>query len=354
MEVGTMLLHIESKKITRSLGKGFTALFLISLASALVWSATASGATQPKSIQKTFTSPEEAVSALLNAVKADDKKELSAILGPEGKQLISSGDEVADKNTRNRFIQLYDEKNVVAGQGDNKAVLDVGNDAWPFPIPIVKSGANWRFDTEAGKQEILNRRIGINELSTIQTCLAYVDAQREYASKDRTGVGLFEYAQKLISDPGKKNGLYWETGAGEEESPMGILVANAKKEGYLRKNPGDKPSPYHGYYYKILTAQGKDAPGGAYDYIVKGRMIGGFALVAYPAEYGSSGIMTFIVSHGAEVYQKDLGKQTTKIAQAMKTFDPDKTWQKVEAKYLAPPVKAGGAESPSETGSPKK
>jgi hypothetical protein len=194
----------------------------------------------------------------------------------------------------------------------------------------VKKGETWVFDTMAGKEELLNRRIGRNELNTIQTCLAYVDAQREYAMKDRDSDKVREYAQKFWSTPGKKDGLHWETKEGDRKSPFGSVAAEAVQAGYKPKKPGDKPSPYHGYYFKILKAQGKNAPGGAYDYVIRGKMIGGFALVAYPAEYGASGVMTFIVNHDGVVYQKDLGKETGKIAGAMTKYDPDQTWKKVE------------------------
>jgi hypothetical protein len=189
----------------------------------------------------------------------------------------------------------------------------------------VKKGQTWVFDTEKGRQEILNRRIGENELFTIQACLAVVDAQREYALKDRDKNSLLEYAQKFVSDPGKKNGLYWETKAGELQSPLGPIMTQMRSEGYQGK-PSATPSPYHGYYYRILTAQGKDAPGGAYSYLVKGKMIGGFAVVAYPAEYGNSGVMTFIVNHDGKVFQKNLGQNTAAVAKNMKEYNPDKTW----------------------------
>jgi len=278
--------------------------------------------------QKTFKSPDEAVKALIESVRAKDKEELLAIFGPSGKEIISSGDEVADRKMGERFVKAYEEANKVVTESDTKMVLHVGKEDYPFPIPIVKKGELWFFDTQAGKEEILNRRIGRNELSTIQVCLAYVDAQREYARRDREAGGLKEYAQKFISEKGKKDGLYWETKGGEEQSPLGPFVVNAIKEGYTKK--GDKPIPYHGYYYKILKAQGKNAADGGYDYIVRGKMIGGFALVAYPAEYGVSGVMTFIVNHDGVVFEKDLGKQTEKLAGAMKKFNPDKTWKKVE------------------------
>jgi len=231
---------------------------------------------------------------------------------------------------RQRFVKSYEEMNKLVKENDKKIVLHVGNGDWPLPIPIVKKGEGWRFDTKEGKEEMLNRRIGRNELNAIQVCLAYVDAQREYAMKDRDGDGLLEYAKKFRSKEGKKDGLYWEAKEGEEQSPLGDLFAKAVKEGYTPRKPGERPQPYHGYYYKILKAQGKSALGGAYDYVVKGNMIGGFALVAHPAEYGNSGIMTFIVNHDGVVYQKDLGKNTETIVSTMTKYDPDETWKKVE------------------------
>ena len=279
--------------------------------------------------QKTFASAEEAVKALIDAAKAGNQEELIAIFGPAAKDVLSSGDAVEDQTVRERFVRAYESKNALVQDGDAKAVLQIGPHDWPFPIPIVKKNQQWSFDTKKGKEELNNRRIGRNELSTIQTCLAYVDAQREYAANDRDGDGLFEYAHKFISTPGTKDGLYWEAKPGEEESPFGDLFARATREGY--KKTDNKPTPYHGYYFKILKAQGKNAPGGAYDYVVKGRMIGGFGMVAYPANYGVSGVMTFIVNHDGIVYEKNLGKDTAKTAQAMKTFNPDKTWKKVES-----------------------
>jgi len=280
--------------------------------------------------QKSFKSPEEAVKALSDAVKGNDTKELMMIFGPAGKELISSGDEVADKAWRDRFARAYEEMNKLVSENDKKIILHVGNEEWPYPIPVVKKGENWFFDTEAGKEEILNRRIGRNELNAIEVCLAYVDAQREYILKDRDENKLLEYAQRLNSREGEKNGLYWEAKEGQEGSPLGPLIAKAAVEGYTGKRPVGRRTPYHGYYYRILKAQGKNAPGGEYDYVVNGKMIGGFALVAYPAEYGSSGIMTFIVNQEGVVYQRNLGKDTEKIATAMKKFDPDKTWKKAE------------------------
>ncbi len=279
--------------------------------------------------QKTFASAEEAVKAAASAAKDNDDKTLLAIFGAQSKELISSGDAVADEQRRAQFVKAYDEKNRLVAEGENR-ILVIGNNDWPFPIPLVKTGSGWVFDTAKGREEILNRRIGENELFTIQVCRAVVDAQREYAMKDRDKNGLLEYAEKLVSDPGKKNGLYWEAKAGEAQSPLGPIMARARTEGYEGKQAAGAPPPYHGYYYKILKAQGKDAPGNAYSYVVKGKMIGGFAVVAYPAQYGNSGVMSFIVNHDGNVFQKDLGKNTATVAAAMKEYNPDKTWTEVK------------------------
>ncbi len=281
--------------------------------------------------QLAFASPEEAVTAMNNALSSNDLKALEAIFGPDSKDLITSGDPVADQSTRDQFLKLYVEKNRLE-QTNDTVILYVGNEDWPFPIPIVKQDDLWQFNTRKGLDELLARRIGRNELNVIQVCLSYVDAQHEYARKDRNTDGLLQYARKFKSDRGKKNGLYWETKAGEEQSPLGPLIAEAREYGYGGTSTDENPSPYYGYYYRILTAQGKDAPGGAYDYLVKGQMIGGFALVAFPARYESSGIMTFIVNHRGAVYQKDLGLDTEKEAQSIKLFNPDKTWKKVDKK----------------------
>jgi hypothetical protein len=285
----------------------------------------AAEAAQPK--QKTFDSPEAAVQALVQALGDDSEKELFAILGPGSEALISSGDPVDDRERRNKFLRYYDEKNRLETADEAKVILHVGDNDWPFPIPIVKAGESWRFDTKQGREELLSRRIGENELGAIQTCLAIVDAQRDYAAVDRDGDGLLEYAQKFESTKGKTDGLYWNTGPGEGPSPLGPLIARARSEGYVK---GKKPVPYNGYFFRILNAQGKSARGGAYSYMVKGKMVGGFAIVAYPARYGYSGIMTFIVNHDGFVYQKDFGPKTEKLAKTMKAFDPDKTWEKAE------------------------
>jgi len=279
--------------------------------------------------QKGFATPEEALKAVMTAARNNNDKELIAIFGPSAKDLIFSGDAVADKQRRELLLRKYDEKNSLVPEKGGMVVV-IGKDDWPFPIPIVKKGDAWFFDTDKGREEILNRRIGDNELSTIQTMLAIVDAQREYAIKAISRDGIPEYAQKFMSDPGKKNGLHWEAKEGEEPSPIGELVAGARTEGYIKAGTKDNPSPFHGYYFRMLKKQGEHAPEGAYDYIVKGNMIGGFAVVAYPAKYGNSGVMTFIVNHDGVVYQKDLGQNTEKIAKAVKKYNPDKTWKKVQ------------------------
>lgn len=276
--------------------------------------------------QKTFESLDDAVNALVGAFRAGDRKALLEVLGPKGRPLISSGDEVADRAGFQRFVTAYDRAHRLEG-GGGKVVLYVGDNDFPVAIPLVPDGPRWFWDTDAGDDELLYRRVGRNELSTIQVCLAYVDAQREFYSRDR-GAGMLEYAQRLESTKGKRDGLYWETKPGERPSPLGPLVAEARSAGYTKPEPG-KRMPYHGYLYRLLLTQGPAAPGGAYDYVVKGHMIGGFALVAYPATYAVSGITTFIVSHDGVVYQKDFGPKTPQVATAMKTFNPDKTWTKV-------------------------
>jgi len=274
---------------------------------------------------KTFGSLDDAVNALVAAIRSADRTALIEILGSHGSPLVWSGDNVADKAAFQRFTAAYDRAHRLEG-GGGKVVLYVGEDDFPFPIPLVPDGPRWVWDTDAGDDELLNRRIGQNELSAIQVCLAYVDAQREYYSR---GQGLLEYAQRLESTKGKHDGLYWEARPGEPESPLGPLVARARAAGYPLPPPRG-PVPYYGYFYRILLAQGPDAPGGAYDFVVRGHMIGGFALVAYPASYGVSGIMTFVVNQDGVVHQKDLGPKTAQLANAMKTYNPDKTWAQAE------------------------
>jgi len=277
--------------------------------------------------QEQFKSPDDAVNALVSAAKAEDKSAILSVLGPDGRGIVSSGDEVADQTTRENFIADYEKKHTLTPDGEAKSILVIGDNDWPFPIPIVSKDGSWQFDTKAGLEEILRRRIGRNELAAIQVSLAYVQAQNEYASLDPGGLGPHTYAQRIVSSPGKKDGLYWPTAEGEEPSPFGDLVAQASAEGY---KVGQTPIPYHGYFYRVLKRQAGNAAGGAYDYLVKGKMIGGFALVAYPAEYGNSGIMTFMVNHDGTVLQKDLGPRTAKIARKIEAFAPDQTWQQVD------------------------
>jgi hypothetical protein len=299
------------------------------IATLLVMIAFCSGASAQEVSQKQFKSPEDAFSSLTKAVKENDTKELLAIFGPEGKELISSGDAVADKNARERFIRSAAEAVTFAKINDTTVLPAIGKQVCSFPIPLVKSGQGWVFATEEGKQEILNRRIGGNELNTIRVAHAYVDAQLEYASRDRTGCGILQYAQHFLSHKEMKDGLYWEVKKGQEMSPLGPLIARAAEEGYPIEK-GQKHRPYHGYYFKILKGQGRNAPGGELDYVVSGRMIAGFGLVAYPAEYGVSGIMTFVVNQLGSVYQKDLGPKTSELAKAMTRYDPDATWKKAD------------------------
>jgi hypothetical protein len=276
--------------------------------------------------QQTYPTPEAAVDALAASAKSGDETAALAVLGPDGGDIVSSGDKVSDQAARERFVNSYDAKHSVKMDGQNKGMLVIGDNDYPFPIPLVRKAGKWSFDTQAGRTEILARRIGHNEVDTIQTCLAYVDAQDEYASKDR-GAGAGAYAQHFISQPDKKDGLYWPTAPGEEESPLGGLYAQASEEGY---GAGGGHTPYHGYYYKILTKQGPAAAGGAVDYVVNGKMIGCYALLAYPAEYRNSGVMTFLVNYAGAVFQKDLGPNTEALAANITSFNPDRGWTKVD------------------------
>jgi hypothetical protein len=309
--------------------KKMSPLILFGMAVAIAVIVTLAGTSFAAEKQKTFASAEEAVKALFAAARNNNDKELLVIFGPDGKDLIFSGDKVADKQRREKFLADYDEQNKLVPEGDSM-ILVISKKEWPFPIPITKKGETWFFDTKKGTEEVLNRRIGMNELFTIQTVLAVVDAQREYAMIDHDGDGMREYAEKFASDPGKQNGLYWMTKEGEDPSPLGELLVKAKAEGYSKKDSKGNPVPYHGYFYKILKAQGKNAPGGAYDYIINGNLIGGFAVVVWPAKYGNSGVMTFVVNHDGVVYQKDLGKNTEKVVKTITRYDPDNTWKKAQ------------------------
>jgi hypothetical protein len=269
--------------------------------------------------------PEQAAAELANALRSEDLKHIHSVLGPGSGKVIHSGDPVQDAAGRKRFLEAYETSVKIEPSGDASVTLLIGSEEFPFPFPLVKTASGWKFDSKAGAEEVLNRRIGRNERSAIQVCLAYVDAQREYATKDRDKDGLLEYAQKFISTPGEHDGLYWETREGEAASPLGPLSASAKEQGYKLGS-----EPYHGYYYRILTAQGADNPGGAYSYIVRGQMIGGFALVAYPARWGASGVMTFVCNHRGVVYEKNLGKGTVAIAERMTRYNPDTSWKKID------------------------
>ena len=277
---------------------------------------------------KKFASPEEAVAALQRAAAAADTNALRLILGPDSDDL-ENPDRIQATNELKSFSSGVVESNYLERVSDTFVILEVGKDLWPFPVPIVKKDGGWFFDTAAGKDELLNRRIGRNEISTLEVVRAYVDAQREYASRDRDGDEILKYAQRLVSSPGKHDGLYWPESDGEL-SPLGPLVAFASLESYspeLREEVEAERGPYHGYLFKILTRQGQHARGGKYNYVINGNMIAGFALVAWPAEYGETGIMTFIVNQQGRVYQKDLGPTTSKIAKKMKAYDPDRTWK---------------------------
>jgi hypothetical protein len=276
--------------------------------------------------QQRFPTPEAAADALVAAARAGDRKATAALLGPGADDILSSGDATQDATTRQLFLEAYDINHRVVAEAGKPAFLVIGREDWPLPIPIVQKDGQWQFDAAAGRQEILARRIGRNELAAIQVALAYVDAQYDYADLARRDGGQSVYAQKFFSSPGKKDGLYWPAAQGETDSPLGSAVAAATAVGY---RVGGARTPFHGYYYKILTRQGPAAPGGAVDYVVNGKMIGGFALVAYPAQYGNSGVMTFIVDHDGVVYEKDLGPNTAKIASAITAYDPDSTWKKV-------------------------
>ncbi len=279
-----------------------------------------------------FDSADKAVDALILALRNDDQPKLHDILGEGADEILSSGDPVADANGRTAFLALYDESHKLVPAADGCMTLIVGNSEWPMPIPVVSDGGRWSFDAEAGKDEILSRRIGRNELDVVQVCLAIVDAEREYAAMDPNGDGVPEYAMKFMSDPGKKNGLYWPSKEGEPESPLGALVADAEEHGYSSaRDAAGQPRPFHGYYFRILRGQWSGAEGGALDYVVNDKMLLGFAVLAYPAEYGNSGLKTFQVNHAGVVFQRDLGEKTVEAARAIMKFDPSGGWEAVPA-----------------------
>jgi len=274
--------------------------------------------------QKTFSSPEDASNALVKAAQNNDEKTMLDILGPDGKQIVSSGDESEDAESRASFVRRYEQMHRLMKEPDGTTVLYIGAENWPTPIPLVSQGNSWYFDTEAGKKEILYRRVGRNELSAISVCQELVAAQREFYTAQHN-----EYAKEIFSDEGQHNGLYWKAAEGEPQSPVGPLVASAFAEGYAKSRDGS-PTPYRGYYYRMLTRHGKNGPGGANSYLPNGKTAEGFAFLAYPAEYRSSGVMTFIVNEDGIVYQKDLGKKTEVVAKALKEYNPNSSWQKAE------------------------
>lgn len=277
--------------------------------------------------QTIFPTPKAAVAALVSAARVNDLPGMLEIFGPEGKELVSSGDDIADKNDRSKFVQLYGQRHKLIGETDT-VTLQVGASDWPFPIPLVKKNDGWVFDTAAGKQEELYRRIGANELAAIRVCRAVIQAERDYAKQGHDDNPSGVYARRIRSEPGKQNGLYWEPKDGEAISPAGPLLAEASEEGY--EKAVSRRIPFHGYLYRILTAQGPSGPGGPKDYIVDGKMTGGVAVLAYPAEYRSRGVMTFIVNDNGIVFQKDLGTDTEQIAKGTKAFNPDSSWTRVE------------------------
>jgi hypothetical protein len=291
----------------------------------------AAGCAKKPAEENSFKTPEEAVSALVAALQKDDVAALQALLGPGSAELLSSGDAVQDASERAAFLAAYDTKHALTDDGAGRKVLLTGADDWPMPIPIVQRDGGWRFDGEAGIDEMIYRRVGSNELGAIEVCRGYVNAQLEYASEGRDGDPAGIYALKLVSDEGLQNGLYWPTAEGEPPSPAGPFVAAAAAEGY-RRAEGDARTPYHGYYYRMLYAQGANANGGARDYFKDGLLTEGFALLAWPADYGSSGVMTFIVNQDGVVFQKDLGEETATAVESIQAFDPDSTWT-----AIAPP-----------------
>jgi hypothetical protein len=279
--------------------------------------------------QSTFASAEDAMNALVDAARAEGRMGLLALFGPHGERVLLSGDPVADREAREFFTVRAAERKHLQFVGDDFAIVSVGNDDWPFPIPLVRERGGWRFDTLAGEEEVKNRRVGRNELYTIQVAREYVAAQREYARLRKSTTGIAEYAQRLRSTPGQRDGLFWEVQDGDAESPMGPLFASATSEGY---RPGEKqqPEPYHGYIYKALKAAGPHAPGGKRSFIKEGRMTGGFGLLAYPVRYGVSGVMTFQVNEQGIVFEKDLGPNTAAIAERIDAYDPDESWNPTE------------------------
>lgn len=302
-----------------------------SILAAVLWFAVAhmASANAPRP-QRSFASPQDAVTAFVTALREDSEADLRTILGPDADRVINSGDRYADRELRQQFVALYDQKHAIDQKEPGRAELDVGPNDWPLPIPLVEREGRWSFDTKAGAQTIVDRRIGRNELSAIRTLLASVDAQDDYFDRTKQETGTGTYATRLLSTPGRHDGLYWPTVEGQPESPLAPLIDAARDAGYPGERAGGKPIPYEGYYFRILKGQGANGDGGAKDYVRSGRMVDGFALIAWPAQFGLSGIMTFIVGPDGDVYQKDLGPETAHIASAITVFDPDLTWSRVD------------------------
>jgi hypothetical protein len=317
------------KSVTQSRITSIRWIRIVSLAvlAAFLISTNVGRLTAQQPTQMSYASPNDAVVALVSAAKAHDKDQLMQIFGPGAKEILSSGDEVADTQTREMFLKKYNQMSRFVKQPDGSVELYLGAENWPFPVPLVQKNGRWLWNTNAGKKEVLYRRIGRNEFDTIDTLQGLVEAQKEYASQPRDG-GPKQYAQKLLSDEGKHNGLYWQTSEGQPPSPAGPLIAGAFSQGY-RKGKGG-PVPFHGYVYRLLTSQGPNAPGGTKNYMVDGKLTGGFAILAYPVEYRNSGIMTFVVNQDGKVYQKDLGPKTESLAAGIKSFNPDKSWGPVD------------------------
>lgn len=300
---------------SRSLGAALLALPLLAAA--------------PADAPQHFAAPDAAVAALVDAVRLNDVEKFKALFGEAGLKDVSTGDPVANQAMEQKFIAAFDAKHVINAKNDH-AILSIGPDDWPFPIPLRHDAQGWSFDVAAGREEILDRRVGANELYVQQVVLAYVDAQNEYAQGLHDGRKLHVYAQRLMSTPGKQDGLFWPTEGGQPPSPMGALVADARGEGY-HVGEDAEAQPYHGYFFRILKAQGPHAPGGAYDYVANGQMIGGFGLVAWPARWGNSGVMTFMVNQDGNIYEKNLGPETAALARSLTRFDPDSTWRNIGA-----------------------
>jgi hypothetical protein len=323
------MIPISTRAVLAILAHLFLAGLLFAAAGDRAVAAPAAQKTAPAAAQ-TFATADEAAAALIDAARSGQSDQIGKVLGPGSEGVVISGDPYADAEARKRFIAAYDEQHKLVGAGTDRMVLQVGKDDWPLPIPIVQADRRWHFDAPAGAQELINRRIGRNEIAAIRTSLAYVDAQKAFFALAREVEGKGEYAQRLVSTPGRHDGLYWPSEEGIPESPLAPLMAQAIEEGYPGERVSGKRVPYHGYFFNILTAQGTSAPEGARNYIKDGLMTGGFALIAWPAIYGTSGIMSFIVSQDGIVFQRDLGPYTAGIAAAMKSYNPDLSWARVD------------------------